>query len=356
MGLSDSADVAARDATAAPRERHHALDLIRGLAALAVSQYHFLIWNGVASVESMGTFAVYLFFVLSGLTMMMVYHDRFSNGIEPASLRSFVRKRIARLLPLLALVALLAAAKQALVTDLDLAAAILTGTGMMALHMPGFLSNSVGAWSLGIEIAFYAVFPVVAALVASWRQAAIATLVLLAAQHLLLWKIADTTPFWNYYVSNIVFAPFFALGIWIAFDRGERARRFLPLALIGLVMILGYSLVVRVDLMRSHTSYLALTLACAGVIWAAWRSRLPALLVPAATFLGDISYSLYLTHWIANDIARALDLPIMVRWALFTGIALTGSALCYRLFENPIRRWLTTSRRRAVGAASMTSP
>lgn len=325
------------------------LDLIRGLAALAVSQYHFMIWNGIASIESMGTFAVYVFFVLSGLTMMMVYHHRFAAGITPAPIRSFFRKRVARLLPLLAIVALLSAAKQAMFETIDVPAAILTGTGLMALHMPGFISNSVGAWSLGIEMAFYAVFPVIALLVTSWRQAAIAAIVLLASQHLLLWKITDSAPFWNYYVSNLIFAPFFALGILIYFDNRGRSKAYLLIALAGLAMVLSYSLLFPVDLMRSHISYLGLTLACASVIWAAWRSHMPAMLVPIANFFGDISYSLYLTHWIANDLVRVFHFSIALHWTLFTGISVIGSALCYRLFENPMRRWLAASARPTTG-------
>jgi peptidoglycan/LPS O-acetylase OafA/YrhL len=79
--------------------------------------------------------------------------------------------------------------------------------------MPGFLSNSVGAWSLGIELAFYAVFPVIAMLARSWRTVAVSAAVLIAGQHLLLWKIATVPVFWDYYLSNLIFAPFFALGI-----------------------------------------------------------------------------------------------------------------------------------------------
>jgi peptidoglycan/LPS O-acetylase OafA/YrhL len=79
--------------------------------------------------------------------------------------------------------------------------------------MPGFLSNSVGAWSLGIELAFYAVFPVIAMLARSWRTVAVSAAVLIAGQHLLLWKIASVPVFWDYYRSNPSFEPFCALGI-----------------------------------------------------------------------------------------------------------------------------------------------
>ena len=317
--------------------RHHALDLVRGLAALAVTQYHFMNWNRIATIESMGTFAVYVFFVLSGLTMMMVYADRFSAGVTPQVVRVFFRKRVARLLPLLAVVAVLAGVHQSLSSTNDVAAAVLTGTGLMALGMPGFLSNSVGAWSLGIELAFYAVFPVVAMLARSWRTVAVAAAVLIAGQHLLLWKIKSAPVFWDYYVSNLIFAPFFALGILAWFDCGPRRAAMLGVTLLCFTLVLFYSTVVNTDLMRDQFSYLLLTAGCAVVVWAAWRSSLPRWLIPVATILGDISYSLYLTHWIVNDAVRVLRLPIAVHWALFTTGALVGSYLCYRLFEAPMR-------------------
>lgn len=330
-----------------PIERHHALDLIRGLAALAVSQYHFMTWNKVATIESMGTFAVYVFFVLSGLTMMMVYAERFGDGVSPTLVRSFFRKRMARLLPLLAVVAALSCVRQSLSATPDIPAAVLTATGLMALHMPGFVSNSVGAWSLGVELAFYAVFPIIAMLAKSWKPVAATALVLLAAQHLLLWKIGKAPVFWDYYISNLVFAPFFALGILAHFDRRPRHASMLAIALTGLVAVLGYSLVVHTDLMRDQLSYLTLTFGCGVVIWAAWRSNVPAWMVPIGALLGDISYSLYLTHWIANDIVRVLNLPIAIQWALFTVLTLIGSYLCYRLFESPMRTWLGSRAGRA---------
>jgi peptidoglycan/LPS O-acetylase OafA/YrhL len=54
-------------------ERNHGLDLLRGLAAFGIVVYHYLYMAHGIRVESLGTFGVYLFFMLSGLTMMLVY-------------------------------------------------------------------------------------------------------------------------------------------------------------------------------------------------------------------------------------------------------------------------------------------
>lgn len=127
------------------KDRHHALDLVRGIAAAGVAIYHFLAWNEIAHIQSMGTFSVYLFFVLSSLTMMMVYGDRFKGSIEVGAVQSFYLNRVARLIPLLAAVAILSTIVAG-VSAATLAKAGLTATGLFGLHMPGFLSASVGAW------------------------------------------------------------------------------------------------------------------------------------------------------------------------------------------------------------------
>lgn len=318
--------------------RHHALDLIRGLAAFAVSQYHFLYWKDLAHIESMGTFAVYLFFVLSGLTMMMMYGKRFADGITPEALRTFYRKRLARLLPLLLVVAALAFVRQAIGGEVEPIRAIMTGTGLMALHMPGLLSNSIGAWSLGIELAFYAVFPVVVVLTRAWRQAAFAAVILLLAQRFLLIEIGDSRDFWPVYVSNLTFAPFFALGLLIFFDKGPRRVTATFVALMLLAVTCLYSLAFPSDLMRDSASYLLLTTLAAGAVWAAWRAELPGWLVAPAAFLGNISYSLYLTHWIAAAIVLRFSWPPFVQWPLYIVIAVSGAWVSFRFFEDPMRR------------------
>jgi peptidoglycan/LPS O-acetylase OafA/YrhL len=85
--------------------RHHPLDLLRGLAALGIAAYHYLASIGIV-VESLGTFGVYLFFILSALTMTMVYGENFSTYIAVRDVRTFYWNRLTRILPLLAAVSL----------------------------------------------------------------------------------------------------------------------------------------------------------------------------------------------------------------------------------------------------------
>ena len=136
-------------------------------------------------------------------------------------------------------------------------------------------------------------------------------------------------------------AAIFAFGILISFDAAKRSASYLVPALIGLSANLGFSALFDIDLMQSQLAYLGLTLAGALIVWAAWRSRLPAVLRPIATFWGDISYSLHPTHWITSDIVRPLPISGALSGAAFSFLAVLGSFLCFRFFENPARRYFS---------------
>ena len=203
--------------------RNLALDLVRGLAALGVAVYHYLHWATGRQVESLGTFTVYVFFILSGLTMMYVYAASFRDGISPGMARTFYLRRFARLFPLLAAVSVASLVVNAVILHMsapdEAARTLLTASGLFGLHMPGFLAIAPGSWSLGIEAIFYAVFPVVAMAAGRARLSTLVAVVggLLIAQHALLYllrdMLADYQRFWDYYTSPLTFAPFFAIGI-----------------------------------------------------------------------------------------------------------------------------------------------
>src|SRR4051794_32821994 len=48
-------------------------DLLRGLCALTVATYHMLLWLDIAELPALGTYGVYLFFVLSGASLAYNY-------------------------------------------------------------------------------------------------------------------------------------------------------------------------------------------------------------------------------------------------------------------------------------------
>lgn len=330
---------------------------------MGIAAYHFLHWNYAFTLHSLGTFGVYVFFILSAVTMMMRYEGDFRQSIQAGALAAFYRNRFARLVPLLALVSVLSAhwalGHGELLSD-QAARTLLTATGAMGLHLPGFLSNATGAWSLGIEAVFYVIFPIVALLVAqasAWLIA-LSVVVLIVFQQATLFVISDLpdTQFWHYYITPITFAPFFALGILIFKVPLKEHPANIWLALLAMGALAGYTQVFPVMLWHSPVHYLVVTIIAAATVALAYRGKVPARLTRLASFLGDISYALYLTHWfahrIASNVASTFDAPAFVLPLILIVAAPLIAWLCFHFFERPARDFLRSkgSRREILPA------
>ena len=329
-------------------ERHHALDFLRGLAALAIAIYHWLTWNAGIELPSIGAFGVYIFFCLSSLTMMIVYGHVFDERIERAKLVAFARNRAARLLPLLAAVAMGWLAVSFREFGFSVAAilrAILTGTGLMALSTPGFTSFATGTWSLGIELQFYVVLPTLVLFVskASIRTLIVAIACLVAGQQIYLLLLDPIPPAseWHYYVAPITFAPFFMAGFVIFRLGGKRFAGALPLSLFALTGLALFSVLWPIPIRVAGAPFLTLSFVAMAAVYFANRATVPAALVPGAVLLGDLSYAVYLTHPftnIATNIAMKLvGIDGQLRLFVFIPATLAIAAAVYFSFERPLR-------------------
>lgn len=330
-----------------------ALHLVRGLCAVGVAAYHYLDWEYGISIESAGAFLVYVFFTLSALTMMIAHAEHFENSITFPQLMAFYRKRAARILPLLAFVAILAPGygvilSGATVSPEMLARTYLTASTLMGLQMPGFTSGVVAAWSLGIEAVFYLVFPVLALMAknVSLRVLLVATALLVIGQQCAIVLIAgdEGSAFWFRYANPLVFAPFFAIGIIIFLKPlPERSGGNFWLSMMALAAIAGFSLAIPVDVYRNPVAYLLLTALTAGAVLAAYSARVPSRATKGGVMLGNISYALYLTHWFAykgsNWLAPKLGLENL-QPILYAGLAAILAYSLYRFLEVPARNYL----------------
>lgn len=330
-------------------ERHYALDLVRGTAAIGVFLYHALDKQGIV-LQSLGMFGVYIFFALSALTMAMVYGGTFTAGVLPSAAFSFYRNRAARVMPLLALVAIgggYFAARQEL-SVFGLSQAALTATGLFSLASPGMLSNAGGAWSLGIELWFYLLAPIAIMLVVHSTTGAIVVVLglLLFGQHVFLASISEVSEraHWNMYAVPLTFAPFFAIGFVVYKLGRSESFAWSMLALSGGAIIAFFSIVADVDLYRSPALYLALTGVVFLTILGAYRTRLPERLTGISGFLGDISYAMYLTHQLplaaGGFLGTRLGLPIALQIAIVFAASIVLAYLTFRFFEKPARDFL----------------
>lgn len=336
--------------------RLHLLDGLRGFAALGVALYHFLLWEEVVFIASLGTFAVNLFFILSGLTMAYVYRSVFFEAVERADLLRFFRNRIARIIPLLALVAALRLAYEiAIAGDVatESARAFLTATGLFALHLPSFLASTIGAWSLGIEIIFYALFPVLMLASAGariWHLLVVLAVLLVGQQIVMALLAAEIEPergrvaAWQMMVTPLAFAPFFAIGFLIERLPDAKHRIYGPVGLMLFLAAMLYSLADPTNFNHSPAVYLLLTALCGGAAFFIYNGVCPVPLTRPMQILGELSYAVYLTHWISYYIVKfgleQFGLTMGVKLATYLAIVMAVAWASYAGFEAPARRLL----------------
>lgn len=151
-----------RSIRSSSQQRVESLDWLRGLMALSIMVYHLCGWYFYQPDSSdflgrMGIYGVSVFFILSGLSMAIVYH-RFIDSIQ--SVVAFFIRRFFRILPLLWLAII-----GTLVINLlknspmpDTGFLLLNATGLFGF-VPPFNYIAVGSWSIGCEMVFYALTP-----------------------------------------------------------------------------------------------------------------------------------------------------------------------------------------------------
>ena len=153
--------------------RYKGLDQLRGLLALMVVLYHYSLWLNINTglpfviqrpLNLLGLYAVSTFFVLSGAALYIVYSGR---SVTRSFAREFAIKRIFRICPLFWMVttATIAFAGFA-VLQTELWRVALSYSLLFAWLDPGAY-YAIGAWSIGNELAFYSLFPL---LLVSWKK------------------------------------------------------------------------------------------------------------------------------------------------------------------------------------------
>lgn len=334
----------------------YGLDLVRGLCAVGIAVYHYLAWEHAARLESLGTFGVFIFFIISALVLMVVYGHKFSDAISRPDLLKFFQRRAARIIPLLAAVALIALPYRWLMNGIEpisnLGETVIMATGLFALHAPGYIATTPGAWSLGIELLFYAAFPLVALLLGACSIARIAIVgaILIAAQQILLATLPPrgVEMFGPLYFMPLTMAPFFVMGMLIYKLPNERKAWGAPAALLSLVAVFTYSELFPFYIYGGGWQFVLLTAMATIAVYAGAVADLRGIARPIAKYLGDISYSLYLTHWIAFDLSGRgpLDEIRPVAFAVLALMIATGTTY---LFEMPARKWLIGGRTKPSG-------
>jgi peptidoglycan/LPS O-acetylase OafA/YrhL len=149
-------------------KKYHYIDALRGIAIIGVIIIHVGEMQKSAFLESKtkyGQLGVQLFFVASALTLCLSMEKR---GADWSEIKRFFIRRYFRIAPLYYIGILIYFAINLLLADLQMpngltnytVAGILTNAFFIHGFVPAYNNNIIpGGWSIGTEMAFYLVFP-----------------------------------------------------------------------------------------------------------------------------------------------------------------------------------------------------
>ncbi|PKB14898.1 peptidoglycan/LPS O-acetylase OafA/YrhL [Novosphingobium kunmingense] len=354
-----------------------ALTGIRGLAALGVVLYHVrlslqeIVPASVIAVLGKGYLAVDLFFMLSGFVIWHNYAERIAQGGWAAS-GTFLWRRFARVWPLHAAI-LGAFLGFALLLEASGRDASGYPFAELPLHLMLFqnwgfsdvLTWNHPAWSISTELAAYLAFPALV-MVVRWQRvpttALLAFAAAIAAALYGLFRLTDQASLggdiphlglWRCLAE-------FAMGclaclVWSRWR--DRTAASLVCCLACAAMLAGASATA-----AAETAFVPAVL-FAGLLALALGKGLAqqALGHPVMRYLGEISYSVYLVHYLLFIVFKIafVDNSMHLGWVGLAGylaLVLATSAVLFHKLERPAQRWLNARQPRwpspAVNAAA----
>ena len=286
---------------------------LRGVAALAIMLFHLVHIGGISPpnvFQFIGRdfgYGVHLFFILSAFSLMHSTEPRMS---EPDWLPAYFIKRLFRIAPLFYfMIAVFVAFR------------LLPGAGLkdrligIVLNLTftfGFVPSSGivwGGWSVGVEMIFYGVFPVVLLLVRTLRSAftllIISIVVSSALRSVLHFQYTNADPSARFDWSYFSFSPnmcFFAMGIYVyllnKFYSGHKPLLSLYARIVAIVII-GSLLCFDFGALLKNSGRFDIVLWGIGLsALCAWQSLRPSVAIGSypLEYLGERSFSIYLLH------------------------------------------------------------
>jgi len=332
-------------------------DYISGLRAVAILPVViFHIWPEILPGGFIG---VSVFFVISGFLITYLIVDEVDSGCF--SLRAFYARRVRRLLPAATTVfvvtflgaAYLLAPEAFHNFGHSLVAADLIHANVYFAENTGYFSAPAHEkpllhfWSLSIEEQFYLLWPLLAAglllRIARWKGVAI--LICLLMISLGMGEAMARTQADQAFYSFIARAWELMSGVVLALvihrlKLHRRLAEFLGIA--GLIAILASCFWLEPSITFPGLSALPACLGTAAVLASGFQQRTWAarvLSVRVMTYIGLISYSLYLWHWPILALSRYyLERPLLPGEAILLGTtSFAVAALSYHAIEQPFR-------------------
>jgi exopolysaccharide production protein ExoZ len=345
-----------RERTEPGTEEFVSIQVLRALAALVVVMVHIpteitygLKWGTPIPVVITGGAAADLFFVISGFVIVYACQPLFGQSDAP---RIFLLRRLARVVPLYWLTSALILgvillSYRDLATAVHSTGSVLASFAMISYPRPGgviFPLNPPG-WTMPYEMFFYAVFA--GAILLSRTRAVLAVTLLFAVLVLIGRLVSLPQPFASW-CDPVMFDFCFGMLVALVYRAGVRLPRAASYALLLAAMAAYAASATWGPYVEWRVLEWGVPGAC---VLAAFVLRpqpeAPGRLTRAFAFLGDASYSLYLTHYLVLPIprrilSRIIEIPYMP-WTLAVLLLVFAvlAAICvHLLFERPLTRML----------------
>ena len=347
--------VAERNTT---RERYFALDALRGVAVSMVAYDHLFAVHGesftgkpfapaeyirnhftapAGIIQDFGWLGACIFFLVSGFVIA-------KSAIEEST-RAFVIRRAMRIFPPVAATVALVMLIDSLTSGLrPLHDYILALTLVGYVTIPQVIVIGV-AWTLAIEVIFYAAMTLVAPLL-KLRHAAFGVVAISALVMLVLVMARMHGDSFFLFAASVAYVPLLVLGVigylWHSGRAGDGASLVLGVANLA-IFIYGLRQI-HTAFYTAQNSYLVSVFYALAIFWLTFRIANPPRVLK---FIGDISYSLYLLHGILGALVIQWTLPYLstpMRPLAPVIAFLVSIAASYAMYKHVERPFMTKAR------------
>jgi exopolysaccharide production protein ExoZ len=335
------------------------LDYLRGVMAISVMVYHYVVWSGVelsndSILGKLGIYAVSIFYILSGLSLSIVYRGRISSG---KNIGEFLIKRVFRIAPLFWIsvssalsIEFISAFLKNQNYSIDIYKVFLNYSLLFGFLDPAaYLST--GAWSIGNEIVFYVLLPILffLSLKKPWVIAiaiAISLIFYLFFATLMMDESRSLADQWDVYINPLNQIFLFLGGVAIAAYAKPVAGR----SVTGVVVITAFFIFwlypVGGDRLQLVINFgrVIFSMACFAFVWAAYASnaRLSGYMDRIMLFFGESCYSIYLMHPLVATVVVFVTsrMGISLPWGYTLAAIMTlgVSWVTFRYVEKPMMR------------------